>query len=73
MQTKIVRSGNSKAVIIPAEIARALGWDIGDKIDLQHLATGIMLADPKKGRSARSIGREIMREHAELFQALADR
>lgn len=42
MKHKVIRTGNSKAVVIPAEFAQSVGVKIGDEVRVK--------TEPEKGR-----------------------
>lgn len=74
MRAKIVRTGNSRAVVIPAAVAAELGWEIGDEVELEPMASGLALVNPSRDRrSIASIGRRILRDNLEVFSELARR
>jgi antitoxin component of MazEF toxin-antitoxin module len=73
MHTKIVQTGNSRAVIIPAALANQLDWNPGDVVDATLMATGLTITPPATARSIRSVARRIMRERDEVFRELASR
>jgi antitoxin component of MazEF toxin-antitoxin module len=74
MRAKIVKTGNSRAIVIPAAIAAELGWEIGDEVELEPMASGLALSHPSRNRrSIASIGRRILRDNIEVFEELAKR
>ena len=74
MKARIVKTGNSRAVIIPASVASELGWEVGDEIELEPMAEGVALTRSSgKRRSISAIGRRILRESADVFRELAKR
>lgn len=73
MQTKIVQTGHSRAIIIPAPIANDLGWEVGDTVHVTPLATGVAITPSATRRSIRSVARRIMQEHDSVFRELASR
>jgi hypothetical protein len=50
IDVKVVRVGNSRAVLIPMSIAKALGWEIGSTLSLEPADKGIRLLDNPKGK-----------------------
>jgi len=46
---KIRESGGSAAIVIPPEILKALGWLLGDEIEL-HIEDGKLIIEKSKGR-----------------------
>ena len=42
MKHKVIRTGNSKAVVVPADFAQSVGVKIGDEVSVR--------AEPEKGR-----------------------
>jgi antitoxin component of MazEF toxin-antitoxin module len=44
MSTKITRIGNSKGIIIPSEIIKALALDEGDEVELTYDSTSQILS-----------------------------
>jgi len=72
MKTKIVKHGNSRAVVIPAAVADELGWEVGKPVEADLLANSILLHPPKRRSIMKSYARVVL-AHDELFRRLADR
>lgn len=72
LKTKIVRTGNSRAVILPASILESQELDAGDEVEIEELVSGVVVR-PIPRRSFRSAGRRAIRDHQEIFRELAKR
>jgi antitoxin component of MazEF toxin-antitoxin module len=72
MKTKIVKVGNSNAVIIPAQTMHERGWQTGDELDLESLANGLVVFESKKRRSVLKIVQRLVAENRGLIRRLSD-
>ena len=71
MLTRIRKIGNSKGVILPAEITRELDLQVGDDLDVVVVADKLVLYPGRDGESFGEILEEILAEDDELLEALA--
>jgi antitoxin component of MazEF toxin-antitoxin module len=73
IKTKIVRTGNSAAVILPAAVLEAKGLKIGDDLEIEELVSDLVLRVSGGRRSvARATDRTIL-EHGAVLKKLASR
>lgn len=72
MKTKIVRHGNSRAVVIPVAVADNLGWKVGKQLEVDQLANSLVLRQPQR-RSILQAYERVVRSHDELFRRLSHR
>jgi antitoxin component of MazEF toxin-antitoxin module len=80
MKRKLVKTGSSLAVTLPAEVVEAFALEKGQEIDLTiHPSTGAITIrlgvryfdDGKPSRRFRKLADEIVKERAALYRALA--
>lgn len=80
MKRKLVKTGGSLAVTLPAEVVEAFSLEKGQEIDLAvHPATGAItirlgvrqFEGGKASRRFRSLVNDLVRERAALYRALA--
>ena len=80
MKRKLVKTGSSLAVTLPAEVVESFGLEKGHEIDLTvHPASGAitirlgvrLLDGGKPSRRFREMVDELVRERAALYRALA--
>jgi antitoxin component of MazEF toxin-antitoxin module len=70
MRTKLVRTGNSRAVILPAAVLESQGWETGDPLEVEELTSGVVLRSvPRKSLVA--AGKRAIRDHKTLMRELA--
>ena len=72
IKTKIVRTGNSAAVILPAAVLEAKGLKIGDDLEIEELASDLVLRTPGRRSVTRAIERSIS-AHGDVLKKLASR
>jgi antitoxin component of MazEF toxin-antitoxin module len=72
MKTKIARHGNSRAVVLPAEVIARFDWTVGMSVEVDPLANAIVIR-PSRKRSIMKAYERVVRDHDELFRRLADR
>lgn len=72
IKTKIVRTGNSAAVILPAAVLESKKMKIGDEIELEELASDLVLRTPGR-RSVTRATERVIRDHGSLLKKLASR
>lgn len=72
MKTRIVRVGNSNAIILPAQVVRERGWETGDEVDLEGLTNGFVVLESRKRRDILGIVRKLVAENRGLVRRLAD-
>jgi antitoxin component of MazEF toxin-antitoxin module len=72
MKTRVIKTGNSRAVLVPASLADSLGWEPGKEVELSPLAGGFAVREPGKRNVARAVKR-VIRDHEGLFRELARR
>lgn len=71
MLTRIRKIGNSKGVILPAEITRELDLQVGDDLDVVVVADKLVLYPGRDGESFGEILEEILADDDDLLEALA--
>jgi len=71
MEAKFVRVGNSQALMVPAAVMRAHGWEVGDIVELQSMASGLAVIDPSKRKPIAAMARRFVRDNQELIERLA--
>ena len=71
MEARFVRVGNSQALMIPAAIMREHGWQIGDVVDVQNLASGIAVVEHTKRAPLREMARRFVMDNLDLIERLA--
>lgn len=72
IKTKIVRTGNSAAVILPAAVLEAKGMKIGDDLEIEELMTDLVLHVPGRRSLPRALDR-VVRDHGDVLKKLASR
>lgn len=72
IKTKIVRTGNSSAVILPAAVLESKGLKAGDEIEIEELASDLVLRTPRRRSVARAFAR-VLRDHGDVLKKLASR
>jgi antitoxin component of MazEF toxin-antitoxin module len=72
MDTKIVRVGNSQALILPVEVMRERGWKIGDVVELQLLSSGVVAIEKDKRKRVSAIIHKLVIANKDLIRQLAD-
>jgi antitoxin component of MazEF toxin-antitoxin module len=72
VKTKIVRTGNSRAVILPTAVLESQHLDAGDEVEIEELVHGVVIRLPGK-RSARLAGLRVIRDHMDIIRGLAKR
>lgn len=72
MKTRIVKVGNSNAIILPAQAVRERGWETGDEVDLEGLTNGFVVLESRKRRDILGIVRKLVAENRGLVRRLAD-
>ena len=71
-KTKIIRTGNSAAVILPAAVLASKNIKVGDEVVIEELATDLVLRIPGR-RSVMKAGERVLRDHGEVLRKLAAR
>lgn len=59
MKTKIIKVGNSRAVLVPAALANDLGWDVGQQVEIERLTSGLVVHHKPRRSFARALARVI--------------
>ena len=72
MKTRIIKVGDSHAIVIPDEIARGHGWRAGDELDLEELSTGFIAIESRRRKDIVGIARKLVAENSELIRRLKD-
>ena len=72
MKTKVVRAGNSRALIIPSGVADELGWNVGKEVELEHFASALVVRTAPR-RSWKRVMARVVRDHEQLIRELAKR
>ncbi len=72
MRTKVIKTGNSHAIIMPAVVLRSQGFNIGDDLEIEEIASGVIVR-PVPRRSVMAAAKRVIRDHAELLRELAKR
>jgi antitoxin component of MazEF toxin-antitoxin module len=74
MRTKVIRTGNSRAVLIPASIStsEAQDWNIGDEVEIESIPSGLHIRR-KPRRSVLTIAKRVMKRNEAMLHALAKR
>lgn len=71
MEAKFVRVGNSQGLMIPIEVMRERGWQVGDVVELEVTAGGLMVFDAKGRKDIAKIAQRLVRENSDLVRRLA--
>jgi antitoxin component of MazEF toxin-antitoxin module len=71
MQARFVRVGNSQALMIPIEVMREHGWEIGDTVELEQLASGVAILEAGKRKPIVELARRFVRDNRGFIEALA--
>jgi antitoxin component of MazEF toxin-antitoxin module len=71
MEAKFVRVGNSQGLMIPIEVMRERGWQVGDVVELELTAGGLMVFDAKGRKDIAKIAQRLVRENIDLVRRLA--
>jgi antitoxin component of MazEF toxin-antitoxin module len=72
MRTKIIKVGNSNAVIIPTQTMHERGWATGDELELEALSSGLVVIESRRHRDVLGIVRRLVVENRGLLRRLAD-
>ena len=72
IKAKIVRTGNSKAIIIPSAILESKDLDVGDEVEIEEMTSGLFVRrSPPK--SYRRSAERVIRRNRRIFAELAKR
>ena len=71
MKARIVRVGNSQALMIPAALMRDYGWSVGSSVEITPMASGIAATSEKAAVSIAKIAARLVRENKDLVIRLA--
>jgi antitoxin component of MazEF toxin-antitoxin module len=71
MRSRFVRLGNSQALMIPIEVMREHGWEVGDEVELEPMASGLAVVEVGKRKDIGNLARRFVRAHRELIERLA--
>lgn len=70
IKTKIVRTGNSAAVILPVAVLEAKGLKVGDDLEIEDLVSDLVLRVPGRRSAERAVER-VIRGHGTVLKKLA--
>ena len=71
MKARLVRIGNSQGFMIPIELMREKGWQVGDEVDIEPMASGLALVAVGKRKDIGQLATRFVRENHEFIEALA--
>jgi antitoxin component of MazEF toxin-antitoxin module len=71
MKTRFVRVGNSQGMMIPIEVMRERGWGIGDEVEIEPMAGGLLVVAGKGRKDIAKIAQRLVRENIDLVRRLA--
>ena len=71
MKARFVRAGNSQGMMIPIEVMRERGWEVGDEVEIEPTAGGLMVFSGKGRKDIAKIAQPLVRENIDLVRRLA--
>ena len=72
MQGTIHKRGEKLLIDLPAELARSLGWEVGDVLSIDQIETGLKIERAMTAHDhTMKIAEECMDEYRETFEILA--